>query len=500
MRRWAEGDFVDDWPADTPSSRPPRMPRLGSMPVADQPRALDRAALEPCVGAPFYPGIEITYIAEDPALWTSLGRLDWRTIEPGDMTRHMALPWQADFSECNHRWWPTARPDEIVTQEQYEQVVKFYDQTLDGPLAAALAARVEWARGIPQVSPRLDDGMVAHWSEFGFIVPREGPDEQIVYVEEARDKYSGTSNRDAFYYLMNIGSFPDFLPHAKKKVDEFLAQARLNQRDPEVASEQGTGWSGFAYTPEAFDARMEMIYSQYVTSNAQAAGGSKGYLASLTREQAIYRLLQMAPFNQLDGAWIRGAAPPGTVDDVRNLLFSIYMDELGDAIVERNHANIYTDTMRSLNIYLPEINTREYANYPGFLDSAFVEPVFLLAISQFTEEFLPEIIGMTLYLEWSSVVLAQTVAELESFAIDPLVPTGCTSASTTRRSATARWRRKRSRSISTTSAGRAATRRCSRCGAASGTATWPSAPSARSARTSRITSRRSRRSPIGCRR
>lgn len=419
LRRWADGDFVDDWPAGTPPTRPPRTPRTAKLPVAAQPRALDRAALEPCIGAPFYPGIEITYICEDPALWGAPGRLDWRTLEPGDITRHMALPWQADFSECNHRWWPTARPDDIVTQEQYEQVVKFYDQALDGPLAAALAARVEWARGIPQESPALDNGMVAHWSEFGFVVPREGPDEQIVYVEESRDKYSGTSLRDAFYYLMNIGAYPDFQPHAKKMVDEFLAQARINEHDPEVASEQGTGWSAFAYTPEAFDARMELIYSQYVTTNAQAAGGAGGYLSGETREQAVYRLLQMGPFNQLDGAWIRGAAPPGTVDDVRNLLFSIYMDELGDAIVERNHANIYTDTLRSLNIYLPDISTRDYAQYPGFLDSAFVQPVFLLGISTFTEEYLPEIIGMTLYLEWSSVVLASSVAELESFGIDP---------------------------------------------------------------------------------
>jgi hypothetical protein len=419
MRRWAAGDFVDDWPHGTSPAKPPRKPRIGVMPVAEQPSALDRAALEPCIGAPFYPGIEITYIAEDPKLWAGPGRIDWRTLEPGDVTRYMALPWQADFSECNHRWWPTARPDEIVSQQQYEQVVKFYDRTLDGPLAAALAARVEWARGIPPDSPDLDNGMVAHWSEFGFVVPREGPDEQIVYVEQERDRYAGTSLRDAFYYLMNIGAHSDFLPHARKMVDQFLAQARLNQKDPEIASADGPGWSPFPYSPEAFDARMEMIYNQYVTQNAQAASGTDGYLEGGTREQSVYELLQMAPFNQLDGAWIRGAAPPGTVDEVRNLLFSVYMDELGDAILSRNHANIYTDTLRSLNIYLPEITSRDYANDPRFLESAFVEPVFLLAISTFTEEYLPEIIGMTLYLEWSSIVLKGTVAKLESFGIDP---------------------------------------------------------------------------------
>jgi hypothetical protein len=419
MRLWAEGHFVDDWPQGMAPLPGPQAPLTASLPVKAQPASLDRASLDPCIGAPFYPGIEITYICEDPALWAEPGRLQWRTLEPGDITRHMALPWQADFSECNHRWWPAARPDDIVTEQQYDDVVKYYDPRADGPLQAALAARVEWARGIPQQSPHLDNAMVTHWSHFGFILPRTAHG-QTVYVEEERDKYAGTSNRDAFYYLMNIASYSDFLPHARKMVEEFLAQARQNALDPATATEQASsGWSYFKYTPEAFEARMQNIYSQYVLSNSQAAGGPGGYLAATTYEQAKYRILQMAPFNQLDGTWIRGAAPPGTVDEVRNLLFHIYMDEMGDAVDAHNHSNVYTDLLRSLNIYLPDISSSEYAHDPRFLDSAFVEPVFLLAISMFTEEYLPEILGMTLYLEWSSVGLAGTVSSLESFGIDP---------------------------------------------------------------------------------
>jgi L-lysine epsilon oxidase-like protein/heme oxygenase-like protein len=419
LKLWAEGHFVDDWPAGRSPLNPPTAPVTKSLPVKAQPASLDRAALDPCIGAPFYPGIEITYICENPKLWAEPGRLQWRDLQPGDITRHMALPWQADFSECNHRWWPAARPDDIVTQKAYDDVVKYYDAAADGTLQSALAARVLWARGIPQDSPNLDNGMVAHWAEFGFIVPASAHG-QTVYVETERDPYAGTSNRDAFYYLMNIASYPDFLPHARKMVEDFLAQAKQNALDPSTATEQAfNGWSYFKYSPEAFDARMENIYAQYVLSNSQAAGGAGGFLAASNYEERKYRLLQMAPFNQLDGAWIRGAAPPGTVDEVRNLLFHIYMDELGDAVDAHNHANVYTDLLRGLNIYLPDISSRDYANDQRFLDSAFVEPVFLLAISTFTEEYLPEILGMTLYLEWSSVGLAGIVEELQSLGIDP---------------------------------------------------------------------------------
>jgi hypothetical protein len=210
------------------------------------------------------------------------------------------------------------------------------------------------------------------------------------------------------------------LPHAKKMVDEYLVQARQNASDPETVSAQGmTGWNYFPYTPEAFNARMQNIYAQYVLQNSQAAAGPTGYLSAATYEQQAYRILQYAPFNQLDGTWIRQAAPPGPVDEVRNYLFRIYMDELGDAIDAHNHANVYTELLQSLNYYLPDIHSYEYSHDPRFLPDAFVEPVFLLAISYFTEEYLPEIMGMTLYLEWSSVGLAGIVETLESVGIDP---------------------------------------------------------------------------------
>ena len=426
MKLWTAGDFVDDWPNDSdgkPRSplNPPKGKPTDKLPVAEQPAALDRASMLPCVGAPFYPGIEITYICEHPELWAEPGRLQWRpqlppgeTLEPGDITRHMALPWQADFSECNHRWWPAARPDNIVTEAQYEEVVKTYDATLDGSLAGALAARSDWARGIPQVSPELDRNMVEHWSMFGFILPRELHGE-TVYVEQERDPYAGCSERDAFYYLMNIASYPDFEPHARLMVDQYLAQARQNAMDPNTISGSGmTGWNYFQYTPEAFDARMQDIYNQYVLNNSTTP-----YLTTTTYEQLRYQQIQMGPFNQLDGAWIRGAAPPGEVDQVRNLLFHIYMDELGDAIDAHNHANVYVDELHSLNFYPYPIASWDYAHDTRLLDSAYTEAVFLLAISTFTEDYLPEILGMTLYLEWSSVGLAISVTELEAAGIDP---------------------------------------------------------------------------------
>src|SRR5215468_4539521 len=55
-------------------------------------RRSTRAALLPCVGGPFFPGIEMTYIASDKTFYAGPFRLD-PALPPGAITRWMAVPW-----------------------------------------------------------------------------------------------------------------------------------------------------------------------------------------------------------------------------------------------------------------------------------------------------------------------------------------------------------------------------------------------------------------------
>jgi hypothetical protein len=112
LKSWAEGKFVNDW-----KGVPAQAPNLNDLPVAERPAALTGAALTPCVGGAFYPGIEMTYIAEDKSLFSEPFRLRG-DIPPGGITCFMACPWQADFYECNTAWWPIARPDDVVTESE----------------------------------------------------------------------------------------------------------------------------------------------------------------------------------------------------------------------------------------------------------------------------------------------------------------------------------------------------------------------------------------------
>jgi len=146
MAAWNANNFTNDWTG---------VPAPGTTVT---PEGMDRAALEACVGAAFFPGIEAGGIAATPIIDASLYlepfRLNQTKVNAGDMTANMACPWQADFSACAENWWPVPRPNQVIQQNtgNYQ----------------------EWWTG-------SGDTMVTDWNKLGFVVQQGG-----VFVEVAR--------------------------------------------------------------------------------------------------------------------------------------------------------------------------------------------------------------------------------------------------------------------------------------------------------------------------
>jgi hypothetical protein len=107
LQKWRDGDFDAD-------GVPPYVP-LEQLDMTLRPDALDRAALEGTTGSPYYPGIESWRIMKPAALFVPGKPLRMRAnTQPGDLTMGNALPWQADFLDCNDVWWPVQRPNEVT--------------------------------------------------------------------------------------------------------------------------------------------------------------------------------------------------------------------------------------------------------------------------------------------------------------------------------------------------------------------------------------------------
>jgi L-Lysine epsilon oxidase N-terminal/L-lysine epsilon oxidase C-terminal domain len=149
IENWVRGNFEDDWTGSAPAPTP-----FEKIPVARQAWALCEAALEACVGGSFFPGIEGTYDIARAATYHPEPNLrrEFR-IDPahpaGFLTEKMALPWQADFADCSNHWWPSQRPDDVMTKA---------------------GRRERWDRGITGPTKNGHLNMVAFWSQLGFVL------------------------------------------------------------------------------------------------------------------------------------------------------------------------------------------------------------------------------------------------------------------------------------------------------------------------------------------
>ncbi|MGU7785127.1 LodA/GoxA family CTQ-dependent oxidase [Burkholderia sp. PU8-34] len=207
LQQWVDGHFVNEPPTEPPTD------------------ALTRGVLDNCVGGAFSPGIEMTWISRVPEIYAepfrirsrftlegplSLGYHPQRGMEAGDLTRYMALPWQADFNECASQsigdrtlwWWPAQRP-EFVYLEPKPTLLRAAANVPQPPEEST----EKTGRQVPWIGTDYDQmagdyvtfpdnvDMVRYWSRLGFVMEKDiGGTQRFVEVERtlARPFYPST--------------------------------------------------------------------------------------------------------------------------------------------------------------------------------------------------------------------------------------------------------------------------------------------------------------------
>ncbi|MFB8795800.1 MAG: LodA/GoxA family CTQ-dependent oxidase [Microcoleus sp.] len=176
LEQWAKGKFTNN--------------EINSQ-EEDPGEHLTRATLENCVGGAFSPGIEMTWISRNPKIYSELFRIKHKKmkpmarlsldmnleegLEPGDISKFMALPWQADFNECSSQpidgrfvwWWPAQRPEFVYLPPN--------PQLRDAPSEKIKNEQVPWLgtdydQQAPDYIAFADDlEMVEKWHQLGFV-------------------------------------------------------------------------------------------------------------------------------------------------------------------------------------------------------------------------------------------------------------------------------------------------------------------------------------------
>ena len=199
---------------------------------------IDQADTGNCVGAPFSPGIETTWIVRNSTIYekpmqlklahfedqnsatqlyyrenglsTTADEADGLGCEPGDLTKRMAIPWQSDFQECTVQtpnitipsvnqfadgtgievppayyvyWWPPQSPMHVMTGalQPQDQVLDAIVSGIGGQPIIPAGQRVPYQRGI--LNPQ---DMIDSWSRLGFII-NQGPEDYPYFVETERN-------------------------------------------------------------------------------------------------------------------------------------------------------------------------------------------------------------------------------------------------------------------------------------------------------------------------
>lgn len=487
--------FLERWNAGKGNFRSGPGPALGPG------EYLDKAVMVNCLGGRFSPGIDLTFVVRQPSLyvqdWETAGvgpfrvrakqlayeqattsaplltggyiplRVDQDGLEPGDLSKWMAIPWHMDYNSCATHppspnpagnrtvfWsWPAQRPVAVYAAED---IVSQPDPSPKKPPKLELGTQRWSVRGPGTESPDAENWgryqppiaqMLDHWHQIGTVM--QGPAIDTDGAPLPADWYLETQSlledtgstavrpfpnlastidtgpstaypndptqldeRAIFFQQINNDKSPAALADARAFVDAWLGWSEQFSNDPSSPADQRY----FSYTEEAFVDRLNLIYQELVDGADDYDPATDPIFKSY--EDCVTRITQLAPFNLVDGAWLRNIDITGPIDDVRALLSSISMDEAGDGDVSRNHCNIYLDLCHSVGYYPPPIQSRDFAYDPQLLQSSFTVPAFELAISQFSEEYYPELLGMTVQLEWEVVELKGTRDLFDYFGVN----------------------------------------------------------------------------------
>lgn len=228
LRQWATGNFYNEalegWPVPNPWWP------YSDTDAPQTARELDRGVLSSVLGGSFCPGAEVGWVMRNPAIWlepyrikadpgyyvfgqtaaqanANKGRIpeiDYSTyttndlslksnfdtgLQPGDLTKSMSVPWQADFNECStqpinitYEEWnqinPDAPVDALMAREQRVWETLWWPAHRPMQTNEAIAGKtpyLDWTPGVPQTNAG-DLKMVTEWWRLPFVVRNSAAD------------------------------------------------------------------------------------------------------------------------------------------------------------------------------------------------------------------------------------------------------------------------------------------------------------------------------------
>lgn len=223
LEQWAKGKFVNEcleWEEGNANCQNP----WANSPVTGE--QLDRGVLGNALGGPFCPGGEVSWIIQNPAIYEAPYRVKHapyipgglsipepiakkdgsnapniaQGMEPGDITKYIGIPWQADFHECTdqninvtYQNWNKIYPDSVGDPVQQKIAYNIPWWPAHRPMVvfnSPNGPQVYWASGIPGNNAG-DLQMVEAWKDLGFLIAQGEGIQRIFYQQERNNETLG---------------------------------------------------------------------------------------------------------------------------------------------------------------------------------------------------------------------------------------------------------------------------------------------------------------------
>lgn len=96
----------------------PAQPAFATQTPLEQLDTLNRAHMGTMLGGSTMPGLEVGFRVGEWPTWMMAFRINHATVNPGDLTASLSVPWPKDYSACSDddaplEWWPPGRPIHI---------------------------------------------------------------------------------------------------------------------------------------------------------------------------------------------------------------------------------------------------------------------------------------------------------------------------------------------------------------------------------------------------
>jgi L-Lysine epsilon oxidase N-terminal/L-lysine epsilon oxidase C-terminal domain len=262
LKRWAAGNFVSDWTASTSTPNA----SFSELTAELQVEHLERASLHDCLGGPFHPAMELTWVMRIPLLWKSPYRLKvlpgegpakqdfgqtltpsvctgaggpYDGAAPGCLTRFLGVPWHTDHTSCNSAadyfpatflsmptFWGPRAPDQVLANGNYLRAAALVEKShSDRQILKHLMHRVDWLRDIRGTDyyDRLSK-MIKEWAELGMVLPVENVPADVpmsdLRVEQGRSQKGipiDDTQDPKFHATENIENLLETLPIAQPR-------------------------------------------------------------------------------------------------------------------------------------------------------------------------------------------------------------------------------------------------------------------------------------------